>query len=214
MNESPGSLPSRDDELALHRRLFKGDPTAPSDLAATYLGHLIGWLTSRNRRCDEHSCITAAEDALLSLAKQPQTYDPTRQSLAAYLRMSAQGDLRNALRSEQRHHQNRVAESVEQLTLARNKDGRDDHPARILEIEEETAKAMGHVLPGVCEGLSEPERRVLDLILTGQRKTAVFAEALGISHLPVHDQRADVKRVKDKLKKRIEREASGDAEPS
>ena len=64
------------------------------------------------------------------------------------------------------------------------------------------------------EGLSDAESRALDLLLDGERKTAVFAEALGIGHLPMKDQRAEVKRVKDKLKKRIERETRGDGKPS
>ncbi len=66
----------------------------------------------------------------------------------------------------------------------------------------------------VREGLSDAESKALELLLDGERKTAVFAEALGIGHLPTTDQRAEVKRVKDKLKKRIQRETSGDGKPS
>jgi DNA-directed RNA polymerase specialized sigma24 family protein len=215
MNESPDSLPLRDQELALHRRLVEGDPTAPSDLAQTYLDHLIGWLTTRNRRREEHSCITAAEDAVLALAKKPQTYDPTRLSLVAYLHMSAQGDLKNILRREGRHHWNLASlEGVELCPDAGKYLAVDDDPSLPLVGQEESALATKQVVAPARAGLTEPESRALDLMLQGERKTPVFAAALGISHLPVDVQRADVKRVKDKLKKRIEREASGDAKPS
>jgi hypothetical protein len=41
-------------------------------------------------------------------------------------------------------------------------------------------------------------------MLQGERKTARFARVLGIEHLSKKEQQAEVKRVKDKLKKRIE----------
>jgi hypothetical protein len=56
-------------------------------------------------------------------------------------------------------------------------------------------------------GLSEAEARALDLLIDGQRKTALFAEALGISDLPEAEQKIQVKRVKDKLKIRLKRQA-------
>jgi len=38
------SLPSREQELLLHRRLVDREALASSDLASTYLDHLIDWL--------------------------------------------------------------------------------------------------------------------------------------------------------------------------
>ena len=61
--------------------------------------------------------------------------------------------------------------------------------------------------------LSDGERAALDLMLGEERRTASFAEALGIGHLSVTEQEAVVKRTKDRIKKRIERGGSHDGPP-
>jgi hypothetical protein len=53
-------------------------------------------------------------------------------------------------------------------------------------------------------GLDELDRPLLEFMGAGVRDTAAYAEVMGISHLPVHQQRAAVKRAKDRLKKRME----------
>ena len=102
MSGPPDPLPSSDQALLLHRRLVEAAPTASADLAAAYLDHLIDWLASHNRRIAPELCATAAGDAILALIKNPKSYDPSRQSLSAYLHLSAQGDLLNLLRREAR----------------------------------------------------------------------------------------------------------------
>jgi RNA polymerase sigma-70 factor (ECF subfamily) len=210
-------LISEDEERSLHRRLVDRDVTASTDLARLFLDHLIAWLVEKNSsRVPEELCIEAAEDALIALMKSPASFNPARgKRLAAYLRMSARGDLRNILQRERRHRDKHILlEDVELFPEAGKYLVADDDPLRSLERQEESAKATRTVVAPVREGLSEGESRVLDLILQGERKTAVFAEALGITHLPTNAQRTEVKRVKDKLKKRIERETSGDGKPS
>jgi hypothetical protein len=61
------------------------------------------------------------------------------------------------------------------------------------------------ILAFVREGLTEAELQALDLILEGERKTAVFAQVLRLNHLAKDLQEAEVKKVKDKLKSRIKR---------
>ena len=56
---------------------------------------------------------------------------------------------------------------------------------------------------------SAGEQQFLDLMLHGERKTTIFARALGIEKLSPSAQESEVKRVKDKLKKRIERRTHG-----
>ena len=46
-------------------------------------------------------------------------------------------------------------------------------------------------------------------MLQGERKTAAFAEALGIEQRSPREQRIEVKRVKDMLKQRIKRMRHG-----
>jgi len=48
-------------------------------------------------------------------------------------------------------------------------------------------------------------RAVFRLVARGERKTAAFAEVLGLDHLPVREQRREVKREKDRLWKYVRR---------
>ena len=49
------------------------------------------------------------------------------------------------------------------------------------------------------------EAEVLTLMRQGERRTLEFARVLGISELPAEQQRREVKRVKDRIKRRVER---------
>ena len=66
----------------------------------------------------------------------------------------------------------------------------------------------------MSDDLSEGESRVLELILQGERKTVIFAQALGIDHLPKKEKTVEVNRVKNKIKKRIDRRKTGDGHES
>lgn len=208
MAKAPISLPSREQQLEIHRRLVDGDPTAPADLAVAFLEQVATWLVSANgNRVADDLCADAAEDAIIALSKNPGSYQPTRgKSLYAYLKMSAQGDLLNLLRKEKCRLGTRVKlENLELATDAGKYLGRDDDPSVRLQIHEEVEQAEVNVLSTVRAGLPEAEQQVLQLMLDGERRTAYFARALRIEHLPKDEQEAAVKRVKDKLKNRLRR---------
>src|SRR5437016_12276151 len=107
MSASPDALPDPEEAGNLYQRLAGGDPTASADLAVAYLGPLIRWLGEHNRRIDPQFCEQAAGDAILALIRNPASYRPERRALEAYLHMSAQGDLKNLLRAEGKHHEQR-----------------------------------------------------------------------------------------------------------
>ncbi|GAC1639433.1 MAG: hypothetical protein NVS4B2_28880 [Chloroflexota bacterium] len=207
---SQSSLPTQEEALGLHRRLLEGDVVASSEVAMAYLDWLAEWVIARNPSVDRHLCETAAEDALLGLMRRPASYKPERASLEAYLRMSASGDLKNALRSEARRRQRQANLEAVELSPDMRKylqDG-DGDPARIVEIREWRDERMRETIAvpqAVLDGLSPQEREVLELMHIKERKTEIFAAVLGISHLPPDDQRSEVKRVKDRLTKRVER---------
>jgi hypothetical protein len=205
------------EEQSLHQRLLAKEVTASADLARLFLDHLIGWLvTTNSSSVPVELCVEAAEDALIALIKSPGSFDPRRgKRLAAYLRMSAQGDLRNILRREGRHRENQIyLEDVELSREAGKYLAVDDDPLVRLERQEERTRAVQSFVAPVREGLTEMELRGLELLLNGERKTAMYAKAMCITHLPKKVQQIEVKRLKDKLKKRIEREKSGDGKPS
>jgi hypothetical protein len=201
--------------LALHRRLLGGDATASADVAVAFLEPLISWLlTSRRFGVSVDTCIEAAEDAVIALVKSPVSFNPERGlGLGAYLRMSARGDLKNLLQRENRHRQNQISlEIVEHSPQARKYLAKDDDPSLPLRIHEEIQGATAEIVSPAREGLSEGESQALDLLLQRERRTAAYALVLGLDHLPKKAQRAEVKRVKDKLKKRIQRGTRRNAE--
>jgi hypothetical protein len=127
--------------------------------------------------------------------------------------MSAQADLKNILRREGRHRRHHSLEAVALSPQAGKYLGREDDPALPLQIHEESTRAASQVVELCRDDSTDREVRALDLILQGERKTSVFAEALGIGDLPEGTQRAMVKRVKDKLKKRMKRGADPNETP-
>lgn len=209
MADLPTPLSDQPEEV--YRRLLDGDPTAPDDLATLFLEPLIGWLSEHNRGLPDDLVTEAAGDAILALIRNPASYKPEKRDLEGYLRMSAQGDLKNRLRSEQRHRTGRQSlASVEQSDRAGKYLSVDDDPSFRLQVEEGAVRKDS--LPeSVREGLSEGEQRALDLYLQKVRPTSEFAEALGITHLAPDEQRRQVKQTKDRLQKRIDR-AGGNSE--
>jgi hypothetical protein len=201
VSSSPALPPTQQDALALHRRLLARDPTAASDLADGYLGRLIVWLGEIDGRKPEDVRVEAAEDAILALIRNPESYSPERQTLEVYLRMSARGDLRNLLRKEHRHRRGRVPlASVEHSPDAGKYLGREDDPSLRLRLAEETQGVVGTVPESVRRRLSETDLRALGLVLRRERRSTVYAELYGLLHLPAAEQRKEVKRHKDRLK--------------
>jgi DNA-directed RNA polymerase specialized sigma24 family protein len=198
----PGSWPSADRAAELVRRLAAGDPVAPSDFAAAYLDPLVAFLRATNPSADDHAVQDAAEDAIVSLCKNPAQFDPARGELAAYLKMSAAGDLKNLLAREKKHHRNRESwDSVELDAAARNSgdDGADDLPS------------FDHpALATVIAAFTADERRVFELIRAGERRNEVFAAALGLTHLTEVEWEAEVLRIKDRIKRRLKRAVEGE----
>jgi DNA-directed RNA polymerase specialized sigma24 family protein len=164
------------------------------------------WLGEHNPTIPEDIVAESAEDALLSLIRNPGSFQPEKGDLEPFLRMSAQGDLRNRLRKEARHRSGRESlESVELSDPDGKYLGRSDDPSLPLQIEEELLDRQRRVPPEVRDGLTGPESRVLDLMLLGERRTPAYAEILGIADRPAEEQRRTVKQVKDMLQKRIVR---------
>jgi hypothetical protein len=207
MAHAPEHLPTPDEERELHRRLVERDPTAPADLALAFLNALMSWLQSKNsKKISEHLLVEAAEDALIALSKNPGSYrTDLKKSLFSYLQMSAMGDLKNGLNREKRQIRRNIGQSLELSSGDGKYVGRTDDQLLRLEIHEELQRADDGILAAARDGLSPGESEALDLILQGERTTAVFARALGFEHLSKAEQKAGVKKVKDKLKSRIKR---------
>lgn len=205
-------FPDSDAEKSLYRRLLDQDPTATLDLAQAYLEPLVHWLCVRNRNLDPHLCAEAADRAILDLLHKLHKYQPEKLRPGAYLRMAAHRDLKNLLRREQKHHKQRIPWSHVELRPDAGKYlGRENDPALSLLLDEQAA--MGAIPSAVQDRLSPVEAQVLDLMLRGERKTAVYAAACGLADVPAAEQKKRVKQIKDRLKKRLQR-ARADHEPA
>lgn len=206
LSRSTGSF-SDEEAVSLYNRLLANDPTASSELAEGFLTPLIHWLQKQNRRIAPELVCQAAEDAILNLIRKPSTFDPGKNlTLEKYLRMSAQGDLRNVLAKEKRKQGQEISWNVVELSDQRGKYlGKEDDPSLPLQVAEKMEELGQVVSAQIRQGLTEPELRVLDLMLQGERRTIRFAEAYGIAHLEPADQKRQIKRVKDKLQKRLDR---------
>jgi RNA polymerase sigma-70 factor (ECF subfamily) len=203
---TPAPPATPQDAMALHQRLCAHDPTAATDLAVAYLEPLVVWLHPTAPHVADDVRLEAAEDAILTLIRKPESYHPEIQTLEVYLRMSAQGDLRNLLRKEQRHHKGRVPlQRVELSADAGKYLGRNEDPTLPLRLAEEEQRIASAIPDSVRRKLSEADVRALELILRKERRHGVYAELYGLHHLPMEEQERIVKRHKDRLKKVLKR---------
>lgn len=189
-------------ERALHARLLGRDPSASSDLAVRYLEPLITSLRRTFPGVEAALLETAAIDVVLDLAERPEQYDPDRAALPAYLRMAAKGDVLNALERERRRA-GRLAplEDVELRSPARNTQWADASDP----IDAVSDALGGEVIASLRSYFDEREWEVVQLMTEGERRTEVFAGLLGLHDRPRAEQACEVKRVKDRLKKRLQR---------
>lgn len=191
--------------LELHGRLLGQDPTVPGQVCVAFLDPLQAWLGRKFPFVDEHLRQGAVHDALVDYLGHPHQFDPARADLGGFLRLVARRDLLNQLRRERRHQELRLAWIlVEDGEDGGNLHGGADDPPLLLVREEESAAAR-QLIQRVREGCSPEERLVLELMLEGERRTEVYARALGLESRPLEEQEREVKCLKDRLKKRIER---------
>ena len=186
--------------LELHNRLLSQDPVATEEFFTTATPELERRLRARFPNLaagvDPDIYVSAVYEALTDYFKNPGRYDPTRSGLMTYLSMASKRDLQNLLRKESRHVSGRI--SLESVELNRS-DGND--------VQERIAEDLDgqRIVSNLKRGMTSDERAVFTLMLEGERSTRVAAEALNIGHLAPRDQAREVKRVKDRIKKRIQR---------
>lgn len=189
-------------EQEIHQRLLAGDPTASYDLCAHYLDRLCRMLQGMNSQVDADLVSDAVTDALLDYSAHPARFNPAKRSLAGYLLMSAQGDLRNLLRARKRERQELpLNEDVENASRDRNRlAGTGESPDDILDslIVEECRQQV------MALAQNDEERIVLQLMMDGERETGVFLDQLGWQG-PRDELSTRLYRMKDRLVKRVRR---------
>lgn len=182
----------------LHLQLLANDPSAPAEIVARLFVPICEALRRKYpARQFEELANQAAGDALVSYLKRPEQYDSAKGELSAYLRMSAMGDFKNALRSE-RNRQEKIQPGVELSQIAGKEEPEADSFLSAIhadELREEIRKLFRE----------ERDWELAALIIDQERRTEAFAEILGITHLPMEEQRSEVKRHKDRIKQKLRR---------
>lgn len=184
--------------LENRRRLLEGDPTAPAELLEEVFLPLKQTLKRRNPRLrDEHLIDDAVTEALIDYLKMPEKFDPGKAGLLAYLEMAAQGDLKNMIAKRRRRSRRLRSLELVELHGRGGKEGTDAHDAtKTIEAQELSKRISQH--------FSDPmDLELVELIVAQERSTESYAEVLGIQDLPIEDQRREVKRHKDRIKKRL-----------
>jgi RNA polymerase sigma-70 factor (ECF subfamily) len=197
---------SRQQQLAFHHRIVGHDPTAFAELCEIALPHLVLFLEQGFPGQDAHQRETIAIDILLDYRCRPGQFDPARLSLLAYLRMAAKYDMLNQIRKNQRRERRLepIEEGNVELQTAAGNQYRSEENLQEW-VEQFTDLSLREILVEVETQLEEPEAQVLVMMLEGVRSTAAYAEVLGMTQLDEKSQRREVKRVKDRIMKRLER---------
>jgi RNA polymerase sigma-70 factor (ECF subfamily) len=144
----------------------------------------------------------AVGNALLTYIEAPERYDPERASLQRYLVMAAYRDFQNLRDKEARH-----SSAARSLSLLAIEHGGEDVVDEQQEMEQIIGRMHAEYLWQIIEEhVTDPlERLLVRLIVDRVRSVQPYTQLLGITHLPPDEQAKEVKRVKDRLKKRLHR---------
>lgn len=202
-------MPPDDDLLQelheLHRLLVDGDPIAPARLAELLIPLLVYRLSKRYPNiADTHLVETAVHDAFLSYIEKPEQYNPSLLPLDSYLRMSADGDLRNLLnRSSHQTYPRQLGQIVELDALPAELQVEDRSGPT---VEDEVLNRNASIWQHLATLVDDPvDYELVMLMMENERRTTEYAIVLGMSHLSPDDQAREVKRHKDRLKKQLQR---------
>jgi hypothetical protein len=198
--------PSREWQDQMHRRILRNDATAFAELCEAALPVLVNFLQSRFSEQDSHLCESTAIDCLLQYYQKPKTYNPEQISLFAYLRMAARYDLLSAAHKENRLDQRMT--SLDELAdgpQIPEADGQDSQVALDDLLQRHTDRSFAEITKALEMHLNREEKRCLWLMLEGVRDNARYVEALDLGRMDEASQRAEVKRAKDRLVKKLQR---------
>ena len=184
----------------IHKRLCEDDSTAPAELAEGVMEALVEKLSHKYPNLSDPDLpVEAAADALMDYIKRPEQFDPIQRGLFGFLVMAAEGDLKNALAKIARRQKKEIQlEPVEVDERGGNTRDRTDELDERIDFE--------RLRDALDELFDDPkDRAVVKLIMEGERATEVFAQVLELEALPQNQQRTEVKRNKDRIKKRLQR---------
>jgi hypothetical protein len=193
--DTPEILTEREREKveALHAFVIQGDATALNQLAERVLPVVCRMLRSRFPGAKAELVIEGAEDAFLDYSRDPGQFDRTRGTLEVFLLARAARNVLNLLEKEDRRQRRETANAS---------DVAEDSP--VIESDALAGLEQSEIREYLLRSAtSEVERSAVILLLDGEYSTAALAVALSASHLSFPEQQREVKRFKDRVKKRL-----------
>lgn len=195
------------DLLSIHRALLNGEPTAPDRLVRTCLARVYRILRRRHPAVPHETIRDAAVDAALALILKPESYDAARGDLLSYLVEIGDHKVIDWLRAIYRRRERELsiggATELERLE-EKGEVVRDSTPiipyADRDKLQPDLEAFVESILPDPAD------RAVLEMVCLDRADSSAVAEALGIAHLPPQEQKAEVKRRRDRIMKRLTRQ--------
>ena len=193
--------------LALHTRLLDQDPTAAAELVDLLSDPLIDKLTRHPKaRGFRHLISDAVEDSLVNYIKRPEQYQPAKRGLWGYLVMAATGDLLNAIEKERRTLLREKPVSDVEHGLEGRKRVVASAGSKLDAKGPEYVASIRELRAAADREFTDPrEREVAELMIRGVSDVATIADVMRIGQLPMDQQRAQVKRCKGRVSKRLRR---------
>jgi|SRR6185437_257193 len=181
----------------IHGRVIAGSRSASRDLFLEALRPIKAYLTKTYSGLCDDDIHDLATDAVLAYLQEPQRFDPVRASLWTYLCMTASSDAIDLLR-KRRRQQELLENANQDVELCASNANDSVEWERSIDAER-ILKAHGDRL-----ATNEPERRILVLLMEGEKSTEAFAGALGLDPLQPTTV-GMVKQAKDRLLLRLRR---------
>jgi len=187
-------------EIQLIQRLanVQHDPVALSELFEYCYVPVIDGLKKKFPKGDQDDVYEIAFQAVDQFAKSPQRFDPEKSTLTGYLVMDAIGDMLNMISKNSR--KKNLTISVEDW---------DTHGNNLVEeISNQDLEevALGNLKIRLRDLFSnETDFEFALMMEIGVRETDQYAKLLNIENQSIEQQRAVVKRHKDRIGKQMER---------
>jgi RNA polymerase sigma-70 factor (ECF subfamily) len=186
---------------ALHARLLRGDRVASEELSRIMLPSLVAEVGRKFPRTDDQVVADGVIDAVLDYCARPQQFNETRRvPLDRFLAAAAWRNVDNLVRGERRrkHREREVGRTKREADVAFDPVARN--------IRQEELRQLAAQTGAMFDALDDPkDKQIMALRLQGIRATSDFARVLDITHLPLAQQRKQVKRNKDRITRFLRR---------
>lgn len=187
--------PDRNTLRELHERLLRSDRVASEEFLRLVLPCLLEEIARRFPRADEHLISDGVIDALLDYCAHPQGFDTSKDvPLDRFLATAAWRNVDNLLTGERRRklRERKVGSEKREAVVALDPVARNIRQEELQQLDKKQAAMLA--------ALDDPkDKEILRLKLDGVRDTEGYARVLNITHLPVAQQREEVKRQKDRV---------------